>query len=169
MGRIVIVLVAAAFVAGCNDSESSHTMIVHTIRIPRPPARHGGFNGAAGLAYDKGWVICYSKAKMTMANGGTNMFVPAPAEPPGNLTVAGTVGCQEGAQKAGLTAQSQQPQTDGNRAAERAMSRKQVQHWLAHHPGGHCKLNGASAHCVTADGSPVTLEVISTASVQPTS
>jgi hypothetical protein len=44
-----------------------------------------------------------------------------------------------------------------------------MRHWLARHPGGHCKLDGAFAHCATADGTPVTLDVISTASVEPTS
>jgi len=166
MGRIALVLVAAAIVAGCKDSKSSHTMIVHTVIIPTPPAGHGGYNGVAGLAYDKAWVICYSKAKMKMASAGSGLLVSAPSEPPGNLTVAGTVGCQEGAQKAGLT---ERPQQTFQNPPTGAMARQEVRHWLARHPGGHCKLDGASAHCVTADGSPVTLDVISTASVQPTS
>jgi hypothetical protein len=38
MGGVAILLAAAAFVAGCNDSKSSTKMIVHTIIIPTPPA-----------------------------------------------------------------------------------------------------------------------------------
>lgn len=159
-------LVAAVVVAGCNDSKSSDKMIVHTIVTPTPPAGHGGFNGAAGFAYDKAWVICYGNAKTKIANGGTGLRVPVPAEPSGNLTVAATVGCQEGAKKAGLVPGSQQ--TFRN-PAQRAMARQEVNNWLARHPGGHCKVQGATAHCLTADGTPVTLDVISTASVQPTS
>jgi hypothetical protein len=78
----ILILVCCLVVAGCSGAGSHAASTPSTTYRPKPftnkvdsldillvPSNHGGFVGAAQLAYDGAYVRCYTAARAAMANG----------------------------------------------------------------------------------------------------